>query len=100
MYYFSRTILDPDVAGQTTVRHHRDPTNRNPWQDFYSDNEAPGAGEMDAQEASEEDSLEDSEEEECQAGGEFPSDEEEWLSADGGEGEESEDDDFFDLEDA
>jgi hypothetical protein len=65
-----------------------------------SDNEAPGAGEMDAQAASEEDSLEDSEEEECQAGGEFPSDEEEWLSADGGEGEESEDDDFFDLEDA
>jgi hypothetical protein len=35
------------------------------------DNEAPGAGEMDAQAASEEDSLEDSEEEECQAGSEF-----------------------------
>ena len=35
------------------------------------DNEAPGAGEMDAQAASGEDSLEDSEEEECQAGSEF-----------------------------
>jgi hypothetical protein len=43
---------------------------------------------MDAQAASQEDSLEDSEEEERQAGGEFPSDKEEWLSADGGEGEE------------